>query len=333
MEGEILRREIPRRIFAFNGDADGLCALQQLRLAEPGAEPLLVTGPKRRTRLLAQIAAAPGDEVTVLDVSFHANRDDALRLLAAGARVRYFDHHHAGELPSHERFEAHIDLAPAVCTSVLVDRYLRGAQRAWAAVGAFGDNLASTARPLALAAGVQGEDVELLERLGMLINYNSYGESEADLHFAPAELHRLLIAHRDPRAFAREDAAFQRLARGHDEDMACAAALRPHARCDGAALYVLPDADWARRVSGVLANQLARAAPDCAHALLSPNSAGGMQVSVRAPLERPTRAAALCLEYEGGGGREAAAGINHLPLGEVARFTARFLAHFSQARV
>ena len=31
------------RIDVFNGDADGICALQQIRLAEPG-ESVLVTG-------------------------------------------------------------------------------------------------------------------------------------------------------------------------------------------------------------------------------------------------------------------------------------------------
>ena len=136
------------RIFAFNGDADGLCALQQLRLAEGAGQAQLVTGPKRRTALLAAVAAGARDEVTVLDVSFHANRDAVLRLLAAGARVRYFDHHHAGQLPDDPRLEAHIDTAPTVCTSAIVDRYLGGAQRAWAAVGAYGDNLAATGRAL-----------------------------------------------------------------------------------------------------------------------------------------------------------------------------------------
>ena len=130
-----------RRIFAFNGDADGLCALQQLRLSENPVAVELVTGPKRRTKLLAGIAAGAGDEVTVLDVSFHANRDGVERLLATGARVRYFDHHHAGALPSHARLEAHIDLAPSTCTSVIVNDYLNSRFRAWAAVGAFGDNL------------------------------------------------------------------------------------------------------------------------------------------------------------------------------------------------
>jgi hypothetical protein len=41
-------------------------------------------------------------------------------------------------------------------------------------------------------------------------------------------------------------------------------------------------------------------------------------------------AAALCLDYATGGGREAAAGINHLPLESVGAFTDRFLMHFAK---
>ncbi|HEX6155562.1 MAG TPA: acetyltransferase [Burkholderiales bacterium] len=311
----------------FNGDADGLCALQQLHLAEGVAAAALVTGPKRRVALLAGVSAGAGDLVSVLDVSFHSNRDAVLRLLAAGARVRYFDHHHAGELPDHPRLEAHIDLSPSVCTSVIVDRYLDGAQRAWAAVGAFGDNLAGTGKELACGL----PEVAQIEKLGVLLNYNSYGESEQDLFFPPAELHRRLAPYRDPLAFINEDQAYQRLAEGYAEDMQRAANLKPAAARENAAVYVLPDAPWARRVSGALANNLARSAPSRAHAMLSPNSAGGMQVSVRAPLERPAGAAGLCLEYETGGGREAAAGINHLPTEKVDAFTGRFLEYFGKA--
>lgn len=307
------------RIFAFNGDADGLCALQQLHLAEDVGSARLVTGPKRRTRLLADVSAGAGDQVTVLDVSLHANRDGVQRLLAGGARVRYFDHHHAGDLPSHERLEAHIDLSPKVCTSVIVDRYLKGRHRAWAAVGAYGDNLAETGRGLL-------ESPEL-ERLGVLLNYNSYGETEQDLLFPPAELHRRLAAHADPLGFIQDD-AYRQLAERYAADMQRARDLQPVAARPQAAVYVLPDAPWARRVSGALANRLARAAPARAHAMLSPNSAGGMQVSVRAPLERPAGAAALCLGFPTGGGREAAAGINHLPMASVGDFTERFIRCF-----
>ena len=56
------------RVYAFNGDADGLCALQQLRLADPRPGEL-VTGVKRDINLLERVPARAGDECTVLDVS------------------------------------------------------------------------------------------------------------------------------------------------------------------------------------------------------------------------------------------------------------------------
>ncbi len=40
----------------FNGDADGICALLQLRLANP-LESILVTGVKRDIRLLQRVDA------------------------------------------------------------------------------------------------------------------------------------------------------------------------------------------------------------------------------------------------------------------------------------
>jgi len=97
--------------YAFNGDADGLCALQQLRLVDP-RDATLVTGVKRDIKLLRRVHATVGDDVTVLDISLDANRDDLRRLLEAGATVRYFDHHYAGELPQHRNLEAHIVKLP-----------------------------------------------------------------------------------------------------------------------------------------------------------------------------------------------------------------------------
>jgi hypothetical protein len=41
--------------------------------------------------------------------------------------------------------------------------------------------------------------------------------------------------------------------------------------------------------------------------------------------------AALCLQYPTGGGREAAAGINHLPMDDVGSFTERFIRYFCSA--
>ena len=40
------------RFDVFNGDADGICSLVQLRRADPAPEAVLVTGRKRRIDLL-----------------------------------------------------------------------------------------------------------------------------------------------------------------------------------------------------------------------------------------------------------------------------------------
>ena len=81
----------------FNGDADGICALVQLRHAEP-RESTLVTGVKRDISLLKQVDAQAGDSITVLDVSLDKNRDALQQVLEAGAEVFYCDHHFAGDI-------------------------------------------------------------------------------------------------------------------------------------------------------------------------------------------------------------------------------------------
>src|SRR5690606_26020239 len=116
-------------------------------------EAVLVTGLKREIALLERVPARAGDQVLVCDLSMERNRPALLRLLESGVRVRYFDHHAAGEVPRHPGLEAHVDLGSGVCTSVLVDRHLGGRFRAWAVVGAFGDNLRGVAEGLATQLG------------------------------------------------------------------------------------------------------------------------------------------------------------------------------------
>ena len=57
----------------FNGDADGICALLQLRFAEPRENAELITGVKRDINLLKRVDAKAGDRITVLDVSMDKN--------------------------------------------------------------------------------------------------------------------------------------------------------------------------------------------------------------------------------------------------------------------
>ena len=76
----------------FNGDADGICALLQLRFAEP-REAQLVTGVKREIDLLNRVYPAADDRITVLDISLDKNREGLNRALDVGAQVFYVDHH------------------------------------------------------------------------------------------------------------------------------------------------------------------------------------------------------------------------------------------------
>nr|WP_207190024.1 acetyltransferase [Ramlibacter ginsenosidimutans] len=300
--------------------------MQQLRLVQPRTATL-VTGVKRDIGLLARVPAQAGDTVTVLDVSLDRNRAALLALLAREVDVEYFDHHHAGELPSHPRLHATIATESGTCTSLIVDRQLAGRQRAWAIVGAFGDNLPEPAGTLAQTLGLAAEDVQALRRLGEAINYNAYGDDLHDVLLPPAELFVRLQPYAEPLEFlAREPVAAALVARC-GEDLACADAHAIRLPQPGA--WKLPDAAWARRVSGSFANVLSQREPERAHAVLRAAQAGGWMVSVRAPRTQPRDADTLCRLF-GGSGRAAAAGIDHLPADRLDAFLAAFARAYPQ---
>lgn len=318
------------RYDVFNGDADGLCALQQLRLSFP-TDAVLVTGTKRDIRLLERVPAQRGDLVTVLDVSVDANREALERALAAGAVVEWFDHHFAGATIAVPNFVPHLDPAPRTCTSLIVDDWLGGRWRAWALVAAFGDNLHAEAERIASAAGFAQEEVHTLRDLGQCLNYNAYGDSVADLHFDPADLARRMRRHEDPFAFAREEGVLERLQLGYAEDMTHAMRTTPRVVAPGARAYFLPAEKWARRVFGAFANGLAIEYPDCAHAVFAARSDGSFTVSVRAPATRPEGADELAHAFPTGGGRKTAAGIDRLPPLAVDAFLRAFGARYGGA--
>ena len=313
----------------FNGDADGLCALTQLRNARP-REAELVTGVKRDINLLDRVQAEPGSQITVLDVSLDKNRAGLERALAAGAEVFYCDHHFAGDIPQSERLHAVINTAPDVCTSILVNEHLDGAFREWAVVGAFGDNLRDSARRIARPLALSEGSLQHLEDLGVYINYNGYGSKLDDLHFEPAELYRLISRYPSPFDFMTDgELHFQKLEQGYRQDMASAASLGPEYKDAAVAVYMLPDEPWARRVSGVFSNDLANGDRARGHAVLTAKASGTYLVSVRAPLENKVGADELCMQFPTGGGRKAAAGINDLPADMLQEFIDAFAAYYA----
>ena len=112
---------------------------------------------------------------------------------------------------------------------------------------------------------------------------------------------------------------FETLVAAYETDMRAAQSAPRAVDDDEIAVVSLPDEAWARRVSGVYGNDLANQSPDKAHAVLT-DIDGGYLVSVRAPLNNRTGADAVCRQFETGGGRAAAAGINQLPRDQLGRF-------------
>lgn len=303
----------------FNGDADGICALHQLRLAEP-MESTLVTGVKRNIILLDGLEAGEGDQINVMDISLDKNRSSLERLLEKGAEITYFDHHFAGEIPEHHRLKTYIDTSSDTCTSLLVNDYLNSEYLAWAVTATFGDNLFKSAMKAAEPLNLSSEQLEALKALGTYINYNGYGAALEDLHFEPKDLYAAMKPFDDPFEFINEASEYQTLAEGYTEDIESVSAIKPEQEDSAFAIYILPDEPWSRRVSGVFANQLAQDHPSRAHAILSIKENGSYLVSVRAPLNNRTGADEVCRKFPSGGGRKAAAGINELPTSEYINF-------------
>jgi hypothetical protein len=294
-----------------NGDADGLFAMHQLRLAHPH-RATLVTGLKQDVALLERVTARPGDHVTVTDVSMHANIAALERLLARGVKVEYFDHHQAGAIPCHPLLRVNIDPAADTCTSAIVDTHLGGRFRRWAVAGAFGDNLAACARRLAGQCGLGPADIIRLQELGENVNYNAYGEDERDVLVPPEVLYAALSEYEDPLEFVDDCHELALIAHARRQDMERACAMRPFVSTAHAAIYRLPDTPWASRVRGAFANWLAAAAPDRANIVAKRRKNGAWHVSVRAPLSAPHGADRLCRRF-GGDGRAGAAAISGLP--------------------
>ena len=300
----------------FNGDADGICSLIQLRLAEP-RESVLVTGIKRDIKLLGQIAPKAGDRLTVLDVSMEKNQAGLARALEAGASVFYADHHRSGDIPDHSGLSAHINTAATTCTALIVNQLLEGQYQDWAIVAAYGDNITQVADTLADQAGYSNEQKLELRMLGVAMNYNGYGASVHDLFYHPAELYNLAADFHSPFDFISERAdVYETLTVGYQADLEKGLSIAPLKSSESAAMILLSNEKWSRRISGVLGNELANLYPDRAHVILTEreeciDGAPTYQVSIRAPKSNLIGADTIAMKF-GGGGRKGAAGINEL---------------------
>lgn len=313
----------------FNGDADGICALHQLRLLDPVADAELITGVKRDINLLSRIEEVKNSNITVFDISMHSNIASLEQLLAAGNNIIYIDHHFPGDIPSASNLQHHIDPDPDQCTALIVDSLLDGQFRLWALCGAFGDNLDKRANSIATDLDLSDSEIACLREIGELINYNSYGTQVKDLYFPPENLYLAIREYRSPFDFFERSKTLKTLKVGFNSDMNLALSQPEYRKCGKNTIFRLPDNPWARRVSGVFANLKARENPEGAHALITENRDESFRISVRAPLADKQGADTLCRAFPSGGGRAAAAGINALPPDLLEDFLTKFEQTYS----
>lgn len=296
----------------FNGDADGICALHQLRLEKP-LQAELITGVKRDIKLLDRISTVENSQITVLDISLDSNRGSLQELLAQNNRVYYYDHHFCGEIPSSQQLTTSIDTSAETCTSLILNTKFSGAHVLWAICGAFGDNLHRPAQELCDELGLKTQTCSMLQEIGELLNYNGYGTTIDDLHFHPADLYRAVSGYTSPIDFFNESPIINILRQGYAEDMRMAMSIAPFKHNGQSRIYFFPDAPWARRISGVFSNLKAREQEKLAHAVITENSDTSLRISLRAPISNRQNADTICNSFPTGGGRKAAAGINTLP--------------------
>ncbi len=306
----------------FNGDADGIIALLQLRLSQNKPYPkqsTLVTGVKRDISLLKQVDAELATSVTVLDISLEKNREPLGQLLENNIEVFYVDHHRTGDIPQSNCLTSLLDTDANICTSLLVNNYLNDEFINWAIAAAFGDNMEASAQSLAEKNNLSSGQQMLLKELGTYINYNGYGRIVDDLHFHPATLFEQLSNYSDPFDLINEtDSIFYKLKTAYLADMAKAKSSAVLIDNEQLSAVQLKDEPWARRVSGVFGNELANASPNKAHVVVTLNENTTNEevtytISLRAPLNNKQGAGDLCASFPTGGGRAAAAGINSLP--------------------
>ena len=313
----------------FNGDADGILSLVQLRLAEP-KNSQLITGVKRDIQLVQQVDLASACSMTILDISMEKNMEALEQALASGVDVFYVDHHRTGDIPAHPKLHTVIDTGANTCTALLVNNYLNGRFARWAVAAAFGDNMTASAMALAQEIGLSEAEQSSLKALGIYINYNGYGQKIDDLHFHPAALYQLLVAYENPLdLISEQDSVFHQLEQAYQQDMQQANQADILINNDLINVVLLPDEAWARRVSGVLGNELANQSPDKAHAVLTYNDDKiSYTVSVRAPLNNKQGADSVCIQFATGGGRSGAAGINKLPIEDADKFIDALFAYY-----
>ena len=312
----------------FNGDTDGIFAWHQLRLTHP-RDAEIVTRVKRDLNLASKVNAEDGDLVTIMDVSHAKNRKDVQRILDSGAIIEYFDHHDPKELIEHPNITYNINTEPNISTGLIVNSHVNGQNRLWSIATAFGDNHLDLAMNMAKSESLSDEQVLILKQIGLVVNYNSYGQTIEDLFYSPEEIAEAARAcGSDIFKFLEQGDIFSTLLENFNADMSSAVCQEPFSISENGVIYTLPNEAWTHRIMGSFSNHLVSTNKNLACAIAVLNSDGTYRISVRSSINNPHGAGNLCGNF-GGGGREKAGGINNLPASDMNTFKEEFDKVFS----
>ena len=312
----------------FNGDTDGIFAWHQLRLTHP-RDAEIITGVKRDVNLASKVNAEEGDLVTIMDVSHAKNRKDVQRILDSGAIIEYFDHHDPKELIEHPNITYHINTEPNISTGLIVNSHVNGQNRLWSIATAFGDNHLDLAMNMAKSESLSDEQVLILKQIGLVVNYNSYGQTIEDLFYSPEEIAEAARAcGSDIFKFLEQGDIFSTLLENFNADMSSAVCQEPFSISENGVIYTLPNEAWTHRIMGSFSNHLVSTNKNLACAIAVLNSDGTYRISVRSSINNPHGAGNLCGNFRGGG-REKAGGINNLPASDMNTFKEEFDKVFS----
>ena len=312
----------------FNGDADGLISLYQYRTIHPAQEETqLHTGVKRDVSLLRHILHVSDCDVTVFDVSLLANHQHVVQLLLQNNNIMWFDHHEPGDPIDHHKLQTNINTDPNTCTSMLVDQHIGGVLRPWTICAAYGDNLHETAQELNPC--FDENTMNKLREVGETLNYNGYGRVEQDLIAHPRDVYLDMKQYGTPFEYRGESTLYHEILEQRLSDQQELDSSEVLFSCGNIGqIILLPDTPASTRCSGLYSNQLCMNYPDMAFAILT-HVEGGYRVSIRAPKNNPTGASELALQFDSGGGRAKAAGINLLPVNELQRFEDLFAINWN----
>jgi hypothetical protein len=181
-----------------------------------------------------------------------------------------------------------------------------------------------------------------LRRVGVLLNYNAYGDEPGDALFDAADIAVRMAGIPSALDFCWEQSLIAPLAARFDEDRELFHQLAPLVESASACAYLVPDEAFARRYGATWANERVMQKPSEALAVIHPRKNGTYTVSIRSPRDwraagamegkdakegkdgAVRSAAELAKEFPTGGGRKLAAGIDVLPADQLQRFTDRF---------